>query len=155
MSLLAEFEACRYGTVDIFGRTEAAKAERALIVEYTALMEKLAAGLNADNLEQAIALASLPERITRDWPCQRKKKGHAGVSCREGGFAEASKYNSEQYVTSRERDVHIKKMYCWSDGNAHFDDLAHILFDQALLAEGGQLEDPAAYVKRVNALLVG
>ena len=40
------------------------------------------------------------------------------------------------------------------DGSAHFDDLANILFDQALLAEGGQLEDPAAYVKRVNALLV-
>jgi molecular chaperone HtpG len=41
------------------------------------------------------------------------------------------------------------------DGSAHFDDLAHILFDQAALAEGGQLEDPAAYVRRVNALLVG
>ena len=40
------------------------------------------------------------------------------------------------------------------EGSAHFDDLANILFDQALLAEGGQLEDPAAYVKRVNALLV-
>ena len=38
--------------------------------------------------------------------------------------------------------------------SAHFDDLANILFDQALLAEGGQLDDPAAYVKRVNALLV-
>jgi len=37
---------------------------------------------------------------------------------------------------------------------AHFDDLAHILFDQALLAEGGLPEDPAAYVRRVNALLV-
>jgi len=37
--------------------------------------------------------------------------------------------------------------------DARFDDLAHILFDQALLAEGGQLEDPAAYIKRVNALL--
>ncbi len=36
----------------------------------------------------------------------------------------------------------------------HFDDLAGILFDQALLAEGGQLEDPAAYVRRVNALLL-
>ncbi|MDH3209709.1 MAG: molecular chaperone HtpG [Burkholderiaceae bacterium] len=35
----------------------------------------------------------------------------------------------------------------------HFDELAHILFDQALLAEGGQLDDPASYVKRVNALL--
>jgi molecular chaperone HtpG len=35
-----------------------------------------------------------------------------------------------------------------------FDDLAHILFDQAVLAEGGHLEDPAAYVRRVNALLL-
>ena len=40
------------------------------------------------------------------------------------------------------------------DASAHFDDLAHILFDQATLAEGGQLDDPASYVKRVNALLV-
>ena len=38
--------------------------------------------------------------------------------------------------------------------SAHFDDLAHILFDQALLAEGGLPNDPAAYVKRVNSLLV-
>jgi molecular chaperone HtpG len=41
------------------------------------------------------------------------------------------------------------------DGSAHFDDLAQVLFDQAVLAEGGHLEDPAAYVKRVNALLAG
>ena len=41
------------------------------------------------------------------------------------------------------------------DASAQFDDLAHILFDQALLAEGGQLDDPASYVRRVNALLVG
>ncbi|MFN3861199.1 MAG: molecular chaperone HtpG [Roseateles sp.] len=37
--------------------------------------------------------------------------------------------------------------------SAQFDDLAQVLFDQAVLAEGGHLEDPAAYVKRVNALL--
>ena len=40
------------------------------------------------------------------------------------------------------------------EGQIHFHDLAHIVFDQALLAEGGMPEDPAAYVKRVNALLV-
>ena len=40
------------------------------------------------------------------------------------------------------------------DTDARFDELAHILFDQALLAEGGHLEDPAAYVQRVNRLLV-
>ena len=38
---------------------------------------------------------------------------------------------------------------------APFDDLAHIVFDQAWLAEGGQLEDPAAYVQRVTRLLSG
>jgi molecular chaperone HtpG len=45
----------------------------------------------------------------------------------------------------------VKKL----DGSDKFDDLAQVLFDQAVLAEGGHLEDPAAYVKRVNALLVG
>jgi len=40
------------------------------------------------------------------------------------------------------------------DAGIHFHDLAHILFDQALLAEGGLPEDPAAYVKRVNAMLL-
>ncbi len=40
-----------------------------------------------------------------------------------------------------------------TDDDARFADLAQILFDQALLAEGGQLEDPAAYVRRVTGLL--
>jgi molecular chaperone HtpG len=35
-----------------------------------------------------------------------------------------------------------------------FADLAKILFDQALLAEGGQLEDPAAFVHRLNRLML-
>ena len=44
----------------------------------------------------------------------------------------------------------VKKL----DTTERFDDLAHILFDQAVLAEGGNLEDPAAYVRRVNSILV-
>ena len=35
-----------------------------------------------------------------------------------------------------------------------FKNWAHFLFDEALLAEGGQLEDPASFVKRVNDLLM-
>ena len=41
----------------------------------------------------------------------------------------------------------------YEDGK--FDDWANILFDQALLAEGGALSDPAAFVKRLNAMLLG
>ncbi|MCY1165937.1 MAG: molecular chaperone HtpG [Pseudomonadota bacterium] len=44
----------------------------------------------------------------------------------------------------------VKKL----EGSEHFEDLANILFDQALLAEGGMPSDPAAYVKRVNMLLL-
>jgi molecular chaperone HtpG len=43
----------------------------------------------------------------------------------------------------------VKKL----DDAARFDDLAHLLFDQAVLAEGGQLEDPAAHVQRMTRLL--
>lgn len=35
-----------------------------------------------------------------------------------------------------------------------FDDLAQVIFDQALIADGGQPDDPAGYLKRVNKLLL-
>jgi molecular chaperone HtpG len=37
---------------------------------------------------------------------------------------------------------------------AAFADLAHLLYDQAMLSEGGELEDPVAFVRRVNRLIV-
>jgi molecular chaperone HtpG len=39
--------------------------------------------------------------------------------------------------------------------DAKFNDWSHILFDQATLAEGGNLTDPAAFVKRLNEMLLG
>jgi molecular chaperone HtpG len=40
-------------------------------------------------------------------------------------------------------------------GDARFADWAALLYEQALLAEGGQLDDPAGYVKRANSLMLG
>jgi molecular chaperone HtpG len=37
---------------------------------------------------------------------------------------------------------------------AAFGDLSQVLYDQAMLAEGGELDDPASFVRRVNKLLV-
>ena len=39
--------------------------------------------------------------------------------------------------------------------DSRFADLTHILFDQAILSEGGQLDDPAAFVHKLNELLQG
>ncbi|MCO8052734.1 molecular chaperone HtpG [Acinetobacter towneri] len=44
----------------------------------------------------------------------------------------------------------VKKL---QDSN-QFDDLAHVIFDQAVIAEGSLPEDPAEYVKRINSLLL-
>lgn len=44
----------------------------------------------------------------------------------------------------------VKKL----DSSAQFDDLANVIFDQAVIAEGGLPEDPAAYLKRINSLLL-
>ena len=40
------------------------------------------------------------------------------------------------------------------DEKERFDDWVAVLFDQALLAEGGSLDDPAAFVKRINQLML-
>ncbi len=37
---------------------------------------------------------------------------------------------------------------------AKFDDWTAVLFDQALLAEGGTLDDPATFIKRMNQLML-
>jgi molecular chaperone HtpG len=36
----------------------------------------------------------------------------------------------------------------------HFDDWTHLVFDQALLAEGGHIADPASFVRRMNQMLL-
>ena len=42
----------------------------------------------------------------------------------------------------------------YESDETRFGDWSHILFDQALLAEGGQLDDPASFVKRLNELML-
>jgi molecular chaperone HtpG len=41
-----------------------------------------------------------------------------------------------------------------TDDETGFAELAAVLYDQALLAEGAELDDPASYVRRVNKLIV-
>lgn len=40
------------------------------------------------------------------------------------------------------------------EGSTQFDDLANVIFDQAVIAEGGLPADPAEYIKRINSLLL-
>ena len=53
--------------------------------------------------------------------------------------------NPEHPIVTRLRD---------ETDDARFKDWSHILFDQAMLAEGGHLDDPAGFVKRLNELML-
>jgi indolepyruvate ferredoxin oxidoreductase len=60
---LARLKGLRGGALDIFGKTEERRTERALITEYRACIEELLAGLNASNLALAVQIARIPEDI--------------------------------------------------------------------------------------------
>ncbi len=49
----------------------------------------------------------------------------------------------------------LKKMELLPNEGGHFDDYASVLFDEALLAEGGQIDDPAGFVRKINKLMLG
>jgi len=61
--LLAKMKGLRGGALDIFGRTQERRMERALIVEYKACIDELLKTLNADNRALAAEIARIPEDI--------------------------------------------------------------------------------------------
>ena len=61
--MLAKLKGLRGGTFDVFGYTAERKMERALIAEYRNTVGSLLPKLNATNLSQAVAIASIPEDI--------------------------------------------------------------------------------------------
>ena len=61
--VLARLKGLRGTALDVFGRTEERKTERALIGEYRASIEEVISGLNAANHGTALEIAALPEQI--------------------------------------------------------------------------------------------
>ncbi len=63
MAWLAKMKGLRGSALDVFGRTEERRSERALITEYQACITELLASLNAGNLAAAAEIARVPEEI--------------------------------------------------------------------------------------------
>jgi indolepyruvate ferredoxin oxidoreductase len=63
MAWLAKMKSLRGTALDVFGRTEERRTERALITEYQACITELLASLNAGNLAAAAEIARVPEEI--------------------------------------------------------------------------------------------
>jgi molecular chaperone HtpG len=123
------------------------KAAEETAEAFKPVLEKLKTALagRAKDVRTSTRLVDSPACIVVD---EGDMSGHLARMLKQAGQAAPS---SQPILEVNPEHALVKRL----DGHAHFDDLANILFDQALLAEGGQLEDPAAYVRRVNSLLAG
>jgi indolepyruvate ferredoxin oxidoreductase len=63
MRVLAKLKFLRGGALDVFGRTDERRMERALIGEYMGLVERVLARLSAERLNEAVAIVSSIDQI--------------------------------------------------------------------------------------------
>ena len=113
-----------------------------------------------DRLKAALSSRAKDVRVTTrlvDSPAclvveEGDMSGHLARLLKQAG---QSAPNSQPVLEVNAEHALVKKLAALPEGAAQFDDLAQVLFDNALLAEGGQLDDPAAHVKRIQALILG
>jgi len=83
--------------------------------------------------------------------------GEFGVSLRMGRILKQAGQNNPfatlPILELNPKHALIERLKDTADDVA-FAELAHVLYDQAMLAEGGELEDPMAFVRRINRLIV-
>jgi molecular chaperone HtpG len=129
---------------------EEKKAAEATAEALKPLVDKLKATLKdrAKDVRTTLRLVDSPACIVVD---EGDMSGHLARMLKQAGQSAPA---SQPILEINAEHALIKRLDS-PEGAERFDDLAHILFDQAVLAEGGHLEDPAAYVRRVNTLLVG
>ena len=127
---------------------EEKKAAEATAEALKPLIERLKVSLKdrAKDVRVTTRLVDSPACIVVD---EGDMSGHLARMLKQAG---QSAPKSQPILEINAEHALVKRLDS-ADGSERFDDLAHILFDQAVLAEGGHLEDPAAYVRRVNALL--
>jgi molecular chaperone HtpG len=107
------------------------------------------------NLTGKIASAQVSARLT-DSPAVLVA-GEFGMSLRMGRILKQAGQNNP-FATLPILEVNpkhplVERLKEITD-DASFSDLAHVLYDQAMLAEGGELDDPAIFVRRINRLIV-
>lgn len=107
-------------------------------------------------LGEKVADVRASTRLTQSPAClvvgEHDMSAHLARMLEAAGAAEQIPDNKPTLEINPEH-VLVKRFSSESDAGKQ-QDLAWLLFDQALLSEGGKLDDPAGFVKRVNSLLV-
>lgn len=123
------------------------KAQEEQAGAFKELMEKMQASLG-----ERVKEVRVTHRLTDSPACLVADEHDMGGNLARLLKAAGQKAPATKPILEINPDHPVVQRLKYEEGR--FDDWSAVLFDQALLAEGGQLEDPAAFVKRVNALML-
>ncbi len=117
--------------------------------EYKDLLEKA-----KTTLGEKVKEVRITHRLTKSPACLVADEHDMGANMQRilSAVGQAAPMSKPILELNPDHDL-VARLREEGDGQ-RFDDWINVLFDQALLAEGGQLEDPAAYVARMNDLLI-
>jgi molecular chaperone HtpG len=156
MSHLHEFEAKQFqdvgkGELDLgkLDTEEEKQAQEKVAEELKPLLERVQTALGDEVSEVRIT-----HRLTDSPACVVVGEHDMGAQMRRILEAAGQKVPDSKPIFELNPEHPLVKKLEQEANDNRFGDLAHILFDQANLAEGAQLQDPAAYVQRLNKLLL-
>ncbi len=125
------------------------QAQEKVSEEFKPLVEKIKTALG-DKVKEV----RVTHRLTDSPACLVVDENELSGNLERMLKAAGQKVNASQPILEINPEHALIGKMKLADGDA-FAEWSQVLFDQALLAEGGQLEDPATFVKRVNKLIVG
>jgi len=155
MNHLQEFDGKHFqdvarGELDLAANSEEEKAEQEKLArESEALVERL-----GRVLESRVAQVRATSRLTDSAACLVVGEHDMGAQMRRIMEAAGQPVPPGKPILEINPAHPLVKMLDAEADEDRFADLGHVLFEQASLAEGGQLDDPAAYVSRLNKLLL-
>jgi molecular chaperone HtpG len=155
MNHLREFDGKQFqdvarGALDLAGVSDEEKEQQEkLAKESESLLTRIAKALN-EKVSEVRATARLTDSVA----CLVVGDYDMGSQMRRIMEAAGQKLPESKPILEINPAHPLAVMLDQESDEDRFDSLAHIVFDQATLAEGGQLEDPAAYVSRLNNLLI-
>lgn len=117
--------------------------------EYKGLLERM-----KNALGERVKEVRISHRLTQSPACLVVEEHDMGTSMRN--LLKAAGHDIPKVVPILEINIGHNLVRRLNDeqDQQRFSDWASILFDQSLLAEGGQLDDPAAFVRRLNEMLL-
>ena len=133
----------------MFDTEEEKQAKEKVAEQLKPLLERVKASLT-----EQVAEVRITDRLTDSPACVVVAEHDMGAQMRRILEQAGQKLPDSKPILELNPEHPLVKKLEQETSESRFGDLAHILFDQANLAEGAQLQDPAAYVQRLNKLLL-